>query len=122
MAVDETPRLIVWKGPSGWLRTPLNEAEGKEPIAAGVTLIVDETDRPTVEFGGFALDDAALSRLISLVDSGAGVELRDREPFVRPDPTPAQMKDIQDNADRIRETMGDKAAEEYVEEQLGGAV
>lgn len=121
MAVIEAP-YILWKARDGWMRAPISDKEGKEPVAIKAVVIVDETDRPTVELGRFALDDAALARLIGLLDSGAGVELRDREPFERPDPTPAQMAEITKNADRIRATMGDRAADEYVEEQIGGAV
>lgn len=90
--------------------------------AATVVLIVDEVDRPAVEVGPFALDDVQLARLVALLDAGATVLLRDRPPFVRPDPTPAEMAEIEENAERIRTTMGERAAQEYIEERLGGSL
>lgn len=73
-----------------------------------------------VEIDGIPVPGDSLAYIVALADAGVDVDIKVRGSVPMAPPTPEEMADIEATAERIRETLGDKGAEEYLEEQLGG--
>jgi hypothetical protein len=98
-------------------------------------VLIDEPDVATAEYAlddvVVRMDDAGLARLLAVWETAAyitrataataEVTVAQRPPYKRPDPTPEEMAEIDEETERIRINLGDEAAEQHRAERLQGS-
>jgi hypothetical protein len=101
-----------------------------------IRILVDEPDVATAEYASgdgetiIRLDDQALARLGAAYEIAYHAAARAAEPITiavavrapyrRPDPTPEEIAEIDEETERLRLTLGDEAAEQHRAERLAG--